>query len=586
MTLPSTLQFGQVQDWGGVLGPSLDDDNLPDVEAVKGTVTFTPSVPVQLVSDLPRSRWLTIRPFQFGYDGDGVLRDAQDNDGVTLIATDSAGLSRQDWTWVATFGFADGVTRPPVIFKLPTGTVVDLTDQTPVQESTGVAVTRGLPGESAYQLAKRLDPSIGTEAEWLESLNGDVGTAAVTSVNTKTGSVVLTFSDVGAQPAGSYATTQALSDGLATKVNSSTYTAGIAGAKDRAQHTGTQLASTISDLPEAVQDLVGAMVSGASGVTTAYTDNGDGTGTLVITGAGGTGSFDAESTRDAIGTALVGVGLVAVAVNDAADTITITTTATANATDAALRDRSTHTGTQLATTIGDSTVVGRALIRAADAAAARDAIGAGTSSLAIGTTAATAKAGDYQPTAANISDATTVGRSVLTAADAAAARTAIAAGTSSLTIGTTSTTAKAGDYAPPSDAAAGTASMRSLGTTSTTAAAGNDSRIVGAAQRVLTKRTITAAYTLALADATDMVMHSTSATAITITLPTDTAVAIAQEVAIPWRQYGAGQLTFAAASGATLISRGSVFKSAGQNAEGTITKVAADTWLLSGDIVA
>ena len=51
-------------------------------------------------------------------------------------------------------------------------------------------------------------------------------------------------------------------------------------------------------------------------------------------------------------------------------------------------------------------------------------------------------------TAANITDATTVGRNVLTAADAAAARTAIGAGTSSLVIGTTSTTAKAGNYAP------------------------------------------------------------------------------------------------------------------------------------------
>jgi hypothetical protein len=43
---------------------------------------------------------------------------------------------------------------------------------------------------------------------------------------------------------------------------------------------------------------------------------------------------------------------------------------------------------------------------------------------------------------------TTTGRNVITAATAAAARTAIGAGTSNLAIGTTSTTAKAGDYAP------------------------------------------------------------------------------------------------------------------------------------------
>lgn len=65
----------------------------------------------------------------------------------------------------------------------------------------------------------------------------------------------------------------------------------------------------------------------------------------------------------------------------------------------------------------------------------------------IGTTATTAKAGNYAPSAADVSDATTVGRSVLTAASAAAARTAIGAGTSSLTLGTSGTTACAGNDA-------------------------------------------------------------------------------------------------------------------------------------------
>jgi hypothetical protein len=48
-------------------------------------------------------------------------------------------------------------------------------------------------------------------------------------------------------------------------------------------------------------------------------------------------------------------------------------------------------------------------------------------------------------TASQISDSTATGRSVLTAADAAAARTAIGAGTSNLVIGTTGTTAMAGN---------------------------------------------------------------------------------------------------------------------------------------------
>lgn len=80
-------------------------------------------------------------------------------------------------------------------------------------------------------------------------------------------------------------------------------------------------------------------------------------------------------------------------------------------------------GSITADSITDSTTVGKALIRAANAAAARLAISAGTSNLVIGTGAGDAKAGNYQPTAANVSDSTAVGRGVLTAADAAAVRT-------------------------------------------------------------------------------------------------------------------------------------------------------------------
>jgi len=76
---------------------------------------------------------------------------------------------------------------------------------------------------------------------------------------------------------------------------------------------------------------------------------------------------------------------------------------------------------------GVPTVTGKALVTAADAAAARTAIGAGTSNLAIGTTSSTAKAGDYQPSSTNISDSTATGRSLITAANAAAARAAIVA---------------------------------------------------------------------------------------------------------------------------------------------------------------
>lgn len=105
--------------------------------------------------------------------------------------------------------------------------------------------------------------------------------------------------------------------------------------------------------------------------------------------------------------------------------------------------------THPAAQISDATAVGRGVLTAADAAAARAAIGAGTSSLTIGTTGSTAAAGNHTHTAAQISDASSVGRSVVTAADAAAARTAIGAGTSSLTLGTGASQAAAGNHTHP-----------------------------------------------------------------------------------------------------------------------------------------
>lgn len=116
--------------------------------------------------------------------------------------------------------------------------------------------------------------------------------------------------------------------------------------RDRANHTGTQPASSISDFAEAAQDAVAAALSGVTGATVTYNDT---AGTITITGIG-----DPETMRDTIGAAFVGVGNIGVTVDDAGNTITISTTATLNSTDAQLRDRSTHTGTQLLSTISDA----------------------------------------------------------------------------------------------------------------------------------------------------------------------------------------------------------------------------------------
>lgn len=56
-------------------------------------------------------------------------------------------------------------------------------------------------------------------------------------------------------------------------------------------------------------------------------------------------------------------------------------------------------------TLSGATAVGKSVMKATDAAAARTAIGAGTSSIVVGTGATNAKAGNYVPTSAEVSTA-------------------------------------------------------------------------------------------------------------------------------------------------------------------------------------
>lgn len=101
--------------------------------------------------------------------------------------------------------------------------------------------------------------------------------------------------------------------------------------------------------------------------------------------------------------------------------------------------------------ISDASAIGKTILTAADSLAVRNAIGAGTSNLALGTTSGTALAGNYSPSSTSINDATSVGRALLTASSSDIARSVIGAGTSNLALGTTSSTALAGNYAPTSN---------------------------------------------------------------------------------------------------------------------------------------
>jgi hypothetical protein len=80
--------------------------------------------------------------------------------------------------------------------------------------------------------------------------------------------------------------------------------------------------------------------------------------------------------------------------------------------------------------ISNATTIAKSMLVAEDDEAIRTIIGAGTSNLALGTTSETAKAGDYQPEVDDISDATAIAKSLLLAEDQEAMRAIIGAGTS------------------------------------------------------------------------------------------------------------------------------------------------------------
>ena len=136
---------------------------------------------------------------------------------------------------------------------------------------------------------------------------------------------------------------------LAGIATSATANATDAALRDRATHTGVQTTASITDLREYIEDTIGGMLRAVGADLDISYDDANSEITIDYTGV----TNDPESIRDAIGAAMVGLGNISVLVDDNADTITIITSATVNSTDAALRDRSTHTGTQLAATISN-----------------------------------------------------------------------------------------------------------------------------------------------------------------------------------------------------------------------------------------
>lgn len=97
------------------------------------------------------------------------------------------------------------------------------------------------------------------------------------------------------------------------------------------------------------------------------------------------------------------------------------------------------------------------------------------------------------------------------------------------------------------------------------------------------------AYTAALDDAkVGALLTLSNASAITFTLPQDSDVAFAIGSIVDFMQLGAGQVTVAAGSGATLRKASATAKMIAQYAVAKARKVSANTWVIypSGDFAA
>ncbi len=356
MTMPAGTGYGTISFRAGtwVVDVASDPDSLPEFKPLSGYVELVPVVDYILVtgSSPPMTLFPDIQTYQI--NDSGYMVDDQLETIIGVVANDA--FDPQGWQYEARIVLNGGKTRRTFRFTVATGQHKDLTLVTPVPNVEPVGTIMGPRGYSVT--GARIDP-----------LNPLV---MLVAVDTETGTVELPI-DLVAGPAGDTPSSRTLIAGVgmsgggdltANRTFNVVYgtTAGTAAQgndgrftslADRVNHIGTQSSSSISDFTEAVQDVVAGLLAAGTNLTLTYNDA---LNTLTLDASGGSGgSTDPEVVRDTIGVAMTGAGAISVQVNDAADTIVISTTATANDTDANLRDRATHTGTQDADTLTDGT---------------------------------------------------------------------------------------------------------------------------------------------------------------------------------------------------------------------------------------
>ena len=151
MALPAGVKYGQVK-WKALAANADggDADALPDAVPVSGTVVFRPSA-APLITSTDLANPVTVFPTAITYqlDTDGVLRDGQGRDYVTLLATNSSDMSPVNWTWQVVYNLNGGLLLGSFSFALPANSVVDLTTVAPVGSSNGTPIIMGPSGTLA-----------------------------------------------------------------------------------------------------------------------------------------------------------------------------------------------------------------------------------------------------------------------------------------------------------------------------------------------------------------------------------------------------------------------------------------------------
>ena len=116
-----------------------------------------------------------------------------------------------------------------------------------------------------------------------------------------------------------------------------------------------------------------------------------------------------------------------------------------------------------------------------------------------------------------------------------------------------------------------------------------DATNVAAAGATMRAQTVNAqtgtTYTLVAGDA-GLLVSLSNAGAVTLTVPQDSDATIAVGTYVDLYQLGAGQVTVAAGTGATLRTSGLTAKARAQYARLGVQKVSANTWSLFGDLAA